>query len=571
MSEHPQIATGQHSTCGRKAHNDDSYGVLVPKLPLSFTKGVAMAIADGMSSSEAAKEASETCVKSFLDDYYCTHESWTVKKSVAAVLKATNTWLYAQGQVQHLSNRGMVTTFSGLVLKAGVAHVFHAGDTRISLLRNGTIEPLTREHRIRVSPEDEYLSRALGIDPDLEVDYRSEAIHRRDVLIFTTDGVHDHVESSKLGPIIDAAGDDLDGAARTIVQAAYDNGSTDNLTCQIVRVTDPGQPDEHAHLQRLTALAFPPELAPGMTFEGYRIISELHASKRTQVYLAVDTETKQRVALKTPSVNFEDDPTYIEMFTREEWVGRRIQSPNVARVLEPRQPGRFLYTVMEFVEGETLRAWMQQHPQPTLGEVRLILDQIAAGLRAFHRKDMVHQDLKPENIVIDEFGTVKLIDFGSTGVAGLDEIASPVEPPALVGTPGYTAPEYHLGHKPTNRSDLFSLGVIAYEMLTGEIPFAEGFSSARSISKLKPVPATTHDPSIPAWVSGALAKATHKEPAKRYDALSAFLADLARPNPKLEPIEMRPLLERNPTAFWKWVALVSVAANLLLLLLLGSR
>lgn len=121
---------------------------------------------------------------------------------------------------------------------------------------------------------------------------------------------------------------------------------------------------------------------------------------------------------------------------------------------------------------------MQKHPRPKLGEVRLIIDQIAAGLRAFHRKDMVHQDLKPENFVIDEFGAVKINDFGSTAVAGLEEIGSPLETPALVGTLAYTAPENHLGLRPTNRSDIFSLGVIAYEMLTGKLPYTLGFANA---------------------------------------------------------------------------------------------
>lgn len=125
------VTIGQHSQTGRKERNDDSYGVLVPESPLLETKGIAMAIADGMSSSEAAKEASESCVKTFLTDYYCTHESWTVKTSVARVLTAINRWLYGQGQTQYLSNRGMVSTFSGMVLKSGAAYIFHAGDSRI--------------------------------------------------------------------------------------------------------------------------------------------------------------------------------------------------------------------------------------------------------------------------------------------------------------------------------------------------------------------------------------------------------------------------------------------------------
>lgn len=570
MTDRPTVTIGQHSTAGRKERNDDSYGVVVPDPPLLFTKGIAMAIADGMSSSEAAKEASETCVKSFLDDYFCTHESWTAKKSVATVLKAINIWLYKQGETQYLSNRGMVSTFSGLVLKAGLAHIFHAGDSRISLLRNGKIEPLTRDHRVHVSPRQEYLSRAMGVDLDVEIDYRSEPVAKDDILIFTTDGVHDNMEATKLATIVAAAGENLDAAAQAVVEAAYDNGSEDNLTCQLVRVADPGRPDEYSHLKRLTSLPFPPDLSAGEIFEGYRIIGELHASNRTQIYQAVDIETNQRVVIKTPSVNFEDDPAYIEMFTREEWVGRRAKGPNVVRVIEPLRPRRFLYYVTEFVEGDTLRTWMRKHPRPKIADVGAIIAQIAAGLRAFHRKDMVHQDLKPENIVVDESGTVKIIDFGSSYVAGLEEIDSTSELPAFAGTKGYTAPEYHLGRKPTNRFDIFALGVIAYEMLTGKLPYTEGFANARSISRLEPVSAIVHVPSIPAWVSGALAKATHKDPTKRYDALSAFVTDLTRPNPDLDRTELLPFIERNPLAFWKWLALLSLVANFALLLVIGS-
>ena len=198
MKAGPAISIGQHSEAGRKERNDDSYGVVVPDAALLEAKGIAMAIADGMSSSEAAKIASETCVKTFLEDYYATHPSWTVKTSVGRVLSAINRWLHGQGAAGHLSDRGMVTTFSGLVLKSATAYIFHAGDSRIYLLRSGAIEQLTRDHRVRISREREYLSRAVGIDTNLEIDYRTVPMESGDVLIFTTDGVHDFLRDDKI-------------------------------------------------------------------------------------------------------------------------------------------------------------------------------------------------------------------------------------------------------------------------------------------------------------------------------------------------------------------------------------
>ena len=565
----PRVTIGQHSIAGAKARNDDSYGVLVPDAALLASHGIAMAIADGMSSSEGAKEASENCIKSFLEDYYCTHASWTVKKSAGVVLRAVNSWLYAQGQRQHNSDRGMVSTFSGVVLKAGTAHVFHSGDTRISRIHGGRIEALTRDHRVRVGQGREHLTRAFGMSQNVEVDYRAEPLDVGDVLVFTSDGVHDTVPAADLVSIIAAGSGDLNAAAAHVVQRALDAGSTDNLTCQIVRVDDPGRADEASHLQTLTALPFPPELSPGMTFDGYSIVRELHTSKRTQVYLARNMASGAAVVLKTPSVNFEDDPAYIELFAREEWVGKLVASPHVLKVMTSDRVRRHLYIATEYFEGQTLRQWMRDHPRPDLEVVRGIVEQIAKGLRAFHRKEIIHQDLKPENVMIDRDGFVKIIDFGSARAAGLDEMASPVETPHLVGTIDYTAPEYHLGETPTNRADMYSLGVLTYEMLTGRLPYGRGFASARDVARLGYVHAPSVRDDIPVWMDAAVAKAVHKQPAQRTDALSALVEDLRRPNANLGYDRPRPLLDRNPTAVWRTIAVVLFAINVVLLYLLA--
>jgi eukaryotic-like serine/threonine-protein kinase len=569
----PRVSVGQHSIAGVKDRNDDSYGIVVPTGALLGTHGIAMAIADGMSASEGAKEASESCIKSFLDDYYCTHASWSVKKSVGVVLRAVNGWLYAQGQRLHQSDRGMVTTFSGVVLKAGVAHIFHAGDSRISRLHAGRIEALTRDHRVRVGKGQQHLTRAFGIDQNIEVDYRSVPLDAGDVLLFTTDGVHDHLSFKDVTGVLVAHEGDLSAAAHAIVARALDKGSTDNLTCQIVRIDAPGHPDEAGHLQTLTALPFPPELAPGMRFDGFEILRELHTSKRTQVYFARDTTSGATVVLKTPSVNFEDNAAYIEMFAREEWIGKLVAAPNVLKVVASERPRRHLYITTEYFEAQTLRQWMHDHPRPNLETVRDIIEQTAKGLRAFHRKEIIHQDLKPENVMIDRHGVVKIIDFGSARAAGFDEMAAPIERPQLVGTIDYTAPEYHLGERATDRSDIYALGVVAYELLTGKLPYGRGFANARDVSRLTYTPAFTLRDDVPVWMDAALEKAVHRQPEQRTDALSALVEDLRRPNANLSSSggfgRARPLMERNPAGFWRAAAIALFFMNIVLIFLLS--
>jgi serine/threonine protein phosphatase PrpC/predicted Ser/Thr protein kinase len=558
------IAVGQHSAAGRKPRNDDSYGLVVPGPGQLEMKGIAIAIADGMSSSEAAKAASETCVKSFLSDYYATHPSWTVKTSVGRVLTAVNRWLHGQSVTNYMTDRGMVCTFSGAVLKSAAAYVFHAGDSRIYLLRGRNIEQLTNDHRVRVARDREYLSRAVGIAPDLEIDYRTLAIEAGDIFIFTTDGLHDWLRDSALAEIVLATPSDLDAAARRAVEAALANGSTDNLTCQIVRVDHPGRPDEEAVLKKLSALPFPPELAPGMVFEGYTILRDLHLSKRTQVYLARDAGV-ELVVIKTPSVNYEDEPVYLEMFAREEWVGNLVASPHVLKVIRSEKVRKSVYYVTEYFEGRTLRQWMVDHQKADLETVRIIVEQIAKGLRAFHRKEIIHQDLKPENILIDASNTLKIIDFGSSRVAGLSEGAAGRGDAAFAGTLDYTAPEYHLGETPTNRSDIFSVGVIVYELLTGKLPYGRGFAGPRDLTRLDYIPASSVNSAVPTWVDAALAKAVHKSPSQRTQALSELVEDLRRPGADFQNGRKRPLIERNAAAFWRAVAIALFVLNIVLL------
>lgn len=566
----PYVEVGQFTAAGMKSRNDDSFGVLIPEGLDLATRGIAMAIADGMSSSEGAKAASETAVKSFLQDYYATPESWAVKKSAAVVLKAVNNWLHGQGVSRHGTDHGMVTTFSAAILKAGTAHIFHAGDTRVALLRDGAIEPLTRDHRVASRRDHGFLARALGINPDLEIDYRAEPVEAGDILLFTCDGVHEHVLAAQMANVIRQSANDLDAAAQLICDIALKRGSPDNVTCQLVRIVDPGRPDADSHLRSLTALPFPPELSPGMQFEGLKILRELHVSKRTQVYLAERIETREAVVLKTPSVNFEDDATYIEMFSREEWIGRLVESPHVLKVLATAAPRRSLYYLTEYFEGQTLRQWMLDHPRPALADVRTIVEQIAKGLRAFHRKDIIHQDLKPENVMIDHHGLVKIIDFGSSRAASQAEAGSPVEGPELVGTIDYTAPEYHLGERGTNRSDIFSLGVLTYEMLTGALPYGKGFATARDVGRRSYVPARTLRNDIPPWMDAAVAKSVAKKPSDRTEALSALVEDLKRPNPSLAYEVSKPLLERDPLLFWRVLSAL-LALTVLALLYLLSR
>ncbi len=566
MESEALIDLGQSSDKGLKEENQDSYGVLLPESPVLEQKGIAVVIADGVSGCDAGKLASESCVKSLLGDYYCTPDSWTVKTSVQKVLIATNRWMLGMAQQGGVNHKGLATTMSALIVKSSTVHLFHIGDTRIYRIRDNKLELLTDDHRFWVSKEKNYLTRAMGIDLHLEIDYSNFLLEEGDVFLFSTDGVHEFVSDAVMLAKYTDNTDNLDRAAREITSLAMENGSDDNVTCQIVRFNQLPQVNEQEIYRKLTELPFPPDLNAGMLMDGYRIERELHASNRTQVYLATDEETGQQVVIKTPSVNYVDDPTFLDMFVQEEWVGRRIDSNHVLKIIEQTRTRRFLYYVTEYIEGQTLRHWMSDNPQPSLHDVRGIVRQIARGLRAFHRKEMIHQDLKPENIIIDTQGTVKIIDFGSTKVAGVEEISSPVHRLSLLGTQHYTAPEYLLGQPASYRSDAFSLGVISYEMITSKLPFGEKYGE-KALSKLQYISMLDIDSDIPLWVDGAIRKIVKRNPTKRYEEISEFIHDLSYPNKEFTQIAHTPLIQRNPLAFWKGLATLSLLANIAILLL----
>ncbi len=563
-----QVASACHSIAGVKPQNEDACGVQVPDEPLLTTKGLAAVVADGMSGADAGRQASRACVTGFLSDYFSTPESWSVKTSGQKILTALNHWLYGTGQREYGSHKGMVTTVSALVLKSNTAHLFHVGDTRIYRLRDDELEQLTTDHRIDMGEDKTYLSRAMGIDIHLEIDYRTVTVEAGDVFVLLTDGVHEFLPDSAIRRTIREQRDDPETAARRLVEQAEANRSNDNLTALILRVDRLPQENETEFYQKLTELPFPPPLEPGMVLDGYRILRHLFANKRTEVYLVQDTASGEKRVLKAPSVNYEDDPEYIHQFLHEEWVGRRINNPHVMKVVASPRKRTALYYLSEHIQGRTLRQWMDDEPRPSLNTVRDMIEQIARGLRAFHRLEMIHQDLKPENILVDEHGTLKIIDFGSTKIAGIEEIYVPLDTNNLLGTINYTAPEYHVGLPPSNRSDIFSLGVIAYELLTGRLPYGKELT-ARNLRRVRYQPIKRFNPEIPIWVDRAIEKAVSINPENRFGKLSEFTHALRHPDPRLAGTEHVPLLQRHPVRVWQTISALLLILNIWLLWLLS--
>lgn len=409
------LAYGGCSTSGSKPVNEDAYALLQPDDGRREAKGVVAVVADGASCSEEARLASQTAVLTFIQDYMSTPDSWDVKTSASRVLSALNAWLHRGEALPGARHDTLVTTFSAVICKSTTLHLLHCGDSRIWRLRAGKLQQLSTDHNVVLPEGRTALSRALGLDRHAKVDYQSRTLQEQDLLMLTTDGVHAVLDAERLAallqPLAEEAAESAEGSnrrleacSRAIVDAALAAGSEDNLSCLLLQVRQLPQQDLDEMHRELTRRVIPPVLEPGQRIDGYIVERVLHASVRSHLYVVSHPRLRHTCVLKAPSPNIAEDPQGLEAFLREQWVARRIDHPNVMRVVDAAVDSRFLYHVCEHIPGCTLRQWMRDHPQPDLATVRDLVRQIAKALRAMQRQGMLHRDLKPENIMVTPAG-----------------------------------------------------------------------------------------------------------------------------------------------------------------------
>lgn len=570
MSAETKITYGFHSTRGQKPLNQDFCDLRIPNAALQMTKGIACALADGISSSPVSQVASQLAVTTFMEDYFATPETWSVGRAAQRVLAATNSWLYAQtlqGPHRFDKDKGYVCTFSALVVRAATLHLFHVGDARIYRLREGELEQLTQDHRLHISSHESYLSRALGMDSQLMIDHTVHTVEPGDLYVLMTDGVYEYLDHMALQQSLERHRDDFDKAAEALCEHALANGSGDNLTAMLVRIDTLGESSVDERYREGIEKPFAAALEPRMEFEGYRIERVLSSTNRSHVYLATDLHSSTPVVLKTLSTEMQTDPVQVERFLSEEWIARRLNSAHLLKAYAQNRPRHSLYTVSEYVRGQTLAQWMTDHPKSGLETVRRFAEQIARGVLAMHRQEMVHRDLRPENILIDETGTLKIIDFGSTRIGGIADIAPGPSAGQMPGSAHYAAPELFAGESGSALSDQYALAAIVYRMLSNRSPY--GVKVARITKraewkKLQYATLAIEGSGIPVWVDEALRKALNPDPLRRYADVAEFTYDLRHPNRALLKHKKAPLIERDPTRYWQGISLL-LALTLMLL------
>lgn len=268
----------------------------------------------------------------------------------------------------------------------------------------------------------------------------------------------------------------------------------------------------------------------GDQLDHYRIDALVARSGMGSIFRATDLTTGRLVAVKIPHLEVECDPALFDRFRREEEIGKLMDHPGVMKVFSDNDRSQ-VYMVMEWVEGRLLRKILAEQPKLPPERAIRITRRILDALDYIHSQGVVHRDLKPENVMVDDLDNIKLIDFGIAGSAGSRRLTFAKFSPTM-GTPDYISPEQVKGQRGDARSDLYALGVMFYEMLTGKVPFSGDNPFLIMNDRLlnNPVPPREVDPSITPQLQEIIYRALERDPRNRYASARDFAHDLDHPD-----------------------------------------
>jgi serine/threonine-protein kinase len=320
-------------------------------------------------------------------------------------------------------------------------------------------------------------------------------------------------------------------------------------------------------------MGFHGSLEPGQQIDSYRIESQVARSGMATIYRAVDTRDGRVVALKIPHPDMEADPVLYDRFQREAAIGEKLNHPGVMRVFGDEKRSR-VYIVMEWCDGRLLRNILDEGRISQEHALHIAVNVLEA-LDYIHANGVVHRDLKPENIMVDADDDIKLIDFGIAGDAAARRLTYAKITTAL-GSPNYISPEQVKGKRGDGRTDIYTMGVILYEMLTGKVPFT-GSNPMQVINDRLinyPTPPSVLDPSISPQLQEVIYRAMERDPANRYRRASEFAQDLqhldqvgVENRPELTEWKKRKSYLPRKIAYYAALALIPVAILLFMVLL----
>jgi serine/threonine-protein kinase len=434
----------------------------------------------------------------------------------------------------------MATTLLTSVFRHDKVTIAHVGDSRAYLIRAGKIKRLTTDHsytslqvklglllerNAMTSPHRSTLTRSIGYEPMCHYDITTEPLQQGDIILQCTDGLYGFLLDDE---ILQAVIKYHPGeACKRMMELADRRQVSDNVSVQIIQVWDVDRGKTSLPTKNRGNGRPGHDLNVGDVLDDRFEITDIIAkSGMASLFKANDRKNGAAVAIKVPLLQIESDPAGFDRFRREEEIGLLLDHPHILKFIPVEKKSR-PYLVMEYLEGQTLSELLKNvRPLPEPDAVK-IASRICEALQYMHEKGVIHRDLKPQNIMLCNDGTIRIMDFGIARSQASRRLTFVGFTPAM-GTPDYMAPEQVRGSRGDARTDIYSLGAILYEMVTGEPPF--GGDSAYVIMNAR----TTGDPVAPRKVNPKLTPvleeiilhAMERDPKRRYQSAAEMKKEL---------------------------------------------
>ncbi len=546
-----QLSFAQASATGPRTENQDALRLVTPAPELAASKGYLFALADGVSQCADGGLAARASLQALAMDYYATPATWGVAQALDRLLLAQNRWLRAQG------NQPLLTTLSALVLRGRRFTLAHVGDCRAYRWHAGHLHCLSEDHVWDQPGMQHVLKRALGLDQHLLVDYLDGELQAGECYLLLSDGVWSSLGDQHIQAVLREQ-PDLQSAADTLVASALHNGSQDNASALLVRVEQLGTANLGDTLVQLQQWPLPGPLRDAQMIDGWQVETRLAHSRQSLLYRVRDAQG-QPWLLKTLPEDREQEPGAAQALLLEEWFLRRVAGRHFPE-LHAAGRRQHLYYVMREHSGRTLAAHFAENGPLPLAQWMEVARQLLQAIGVMHRRNLLHRDIKPDNLHLGDDGQLRLLDFGLAYCPGLSQ--DPLH--ELPGTPSFIAPEAFEGQPPSPRQDLYAAGVTLYHLLTGHYPYGEieAFQRPRFGQAVN---ASRYRPDLPEWLQHNLQQSVAADPSQRFETAEQWLLLLERGDRQELPNRPRPLLEREPLKVWRTLALLSLLFNLLLL------
>ena len=491
---------------GKREANEDFVAFYLGAKDERAIYGSVAIIADGIGGTGGGRYAAELAVREFIDAYYEQKETLGVKRMAENALVSINRWIFSQSR-RDSSLKGMGTTFSAVILLGSQAHVIHLGDTRIYRLRNNRLQCLTTDHVHQHPDLQHVLTRALGIDDTVHIDYSQHNLNLHDRFLLCCDGVHTSINDKKIQQLL-SQNQSTQDHAQSLIQEALAAGSQDNVSAIVIDILKLPPPDKsflESAVDDLSIMAIP---KVDTLVDGFRLTEKISDGRYTCVLLAKDElGSHGEVVMKFPKPEANSEAVYRQAFIRENWITSHVHNVWIAEQieLEANRQSR-LYTIMPFYQGETLERYLLNNTVSLEQGIEISLMLIKA-VYALHKECIIHRDIKPENVILLEQGGLKLLDLGVARLPGLNDELESTAP----GTPSYMSPALFKGGRGDEQSDLYALSVTIYRMFSkGHYPYGEVEPFTRPNFD-RPMPLSEYRPDLPAWLDVLMARAVNPE------------------------------------------------------------